>query len=108
MGAFYQSVCEAENCILKGRQIVENDNEKIINAGYDFSSLQCYSQVKITEILGYEYNNQKNTFSPNVVGKESSAIDGSGQQTMVVVKLNTIPGAVYKYISRKLKVTALY
>lgn len=69
-------------------------------------SLQSYSQVKISEILGYEYNNQKNTFSPNVVGKESSAIQGSGNQTLVVIKLNRIPGSEYKYIKRKLIITA--
>jgi hypothetical protein len=71
-------------------------------------ALQAYSQVKISEILGYEYNNQKNTFSPNVVGKVSSAIDGSGNQTLVVIKLNRIPGATYKYIKRTLKITAQY
>lgn len=67
-------------------------------------SFQSYSQVKITEILGYEFNNQTNTFSPNVVGKQSSDINGSGNQTMVVVKLNRIPGSEYKYIKRRLKI----
>lgn len=71
-------------------------------------TLQTFSQVKISNILGYEYDNQKNTFSPNVVGKESSTINGSGNQTLVVIKLNRIPGAEYKYIKRKLKITAQY
>lgn len=71
-------------------------------------SLQSYSQVKISAILGYEYNNQKNIFSQNVIGKESSEIDGGGSHTMVVVKLNRIQGQEYKYINRTLKITALY
>jgi len=71
-------------------------------------AFQSYSQVKISAILGYEYNNQKNTFSPNVVGKVSSEIDGDGNHTMVVVKLNRIQGQEYKHINRTLKITAQY
>ena len=71
-------------------------------------SLQSYSQVKISQILGYEFNNQKNSFSQNVVGKISSEVDGSGNQTLVVIKLNRIPGFEYKYIQRVLKITAQY
>jgi len=71
-------------------------------------SLQSYSQVKISQILGYEYNNQKNTFSPNVVGNKNPSNDVGGNQTMVVIKLNRIPGQEYKYIKRTLKITAQY
>ena len=71
-------------------------------------SSQGTGGVVISEILGYEYDNQKNTFSTNVVGEDSSAIQGSGQQTLIVIKLNRRPNVEYKYISRKLKVTALY
>ena|ERR1035437_7902926 len=80
--------------------------KKLLMLFMTIASLQAFSQVKISGILGYEYNNQKNTWSPNVVGKESSAVDGSGNQTLIVVKLNRIPGAEYKYINRKLKITA--
>lgn len=71
-------------------------------------SLKSFSQVKISDILGYVYNNQKNTFSPNIAGKESSEIDFIDNQTLVVIKLNRILGAEYKYIERKLKITAQY
>lgn len=71
-------------------------------------SQQSTGGVVVSEILGYEYDNQKNTFSANVVGQESSAIEGSGQQTLIVIKLNRVPNVEYKYISRKLNVTALY
>ncbi len=71
-------------------------------------SAQSYSQVKISEILGYGYNNQKNVFSQNVVGKDAASIDEGGNQTLVVVKLNRIPGSEYKYIERRLKITAQY
>ncbi|MGB8191751.1 MAG: hypothetical protein WCF67_07530 [Chitinophagaceae bacterium] len=82
--------------------------KKILIVVMTIVSLQSYSQVKISQILGYEYNNQKNTFSSNVVGKESALIDGSGNQTMVVVRINRIPGQEYKYIKRTLKITAQY
>lgn len=82
--------------------------KKIVMLFMTIVSLQSYSQVKISEILGYAYNNQKNTFSTNVVGKEASSIDDSGNQTLVVVKLNRLPGSEYKYITRKLKITAQY
>lgn len=71
-------------------------------------SLNLFSQVKISEILAYEYNNQKNTFTSNVVGKESNEVNGSGQQSLIVIRLNRIVGEKYKYIKRKLKITALY
>jgi len=72
------------------------------------ASLQSYSQVKISQILGYEYNNQKNTFTPNVVGNKNTYNDVGGNQTMVIIKLNRIPGQEYKYIKRTLKITAQY
>lgn len=72
------------------------------------ASLQSYSQVKISQILAYEYNNQKNTFTPNVVGNKNTYNDVGGNQTMVVIKLNRIPGQEYKYIKRTLKITAQY
>lgn len=80
--------------------------KKILIILFTVFSLQSYSQVTVSEILAYEYNNQKNTFTTNVVGKESNDIDGGGNQTLVVIKLNRIPGANYKYIKRKLKITA--
>jgi len=64
--------------------------------------------VIISEILGYEYNNRTNTFSKNVVGAESSAVQGSGNHTLIVVKLKRNPNVEYKYIERRLIVTALY
>ena len=82
--------------------------KKLVLLALVIVSLKSYSQVKITQILGYEYNNQKNVFSQNVVGKEASSIDGGGNHSMVVIKLNRIPGQEYKYISRKLKITAQY
>ena len=72
------------------------------------ASLQSYSQVKISQILGYEYNNQKNTFTPNVVGNKNPSNDVGGSHTMVVIKLNRVPGQAYKYINRTLKITAQY
>lgn len=71
-------------------------------------SFEAFAQVKVSDILGYEYNNQKNTFSSNVVGKKSYDMDGSGNQTMVIIKLDRIPGTKYKFIKRKLKITAQY
>jgi|GEM_PF-6658625 len=71
-------------------------------------TLQSYSQVKISDILAYEYNNGNNTFTTNVVGKQSIDIEGSGNQTLIIVKLNRIPNVDYKYTERKLKVTAFY
>ena len=82
--------------------------KKLLVLFMTIASLQSYSQVKISEILGYEFNNQKNTFSTNVVGKESSEINGSGNQTLVVIKLNRISGSQYKYVKRNLKITAQY
>jgi hypothetical protein len=64
--------------------------------------------VVISEILGYEYNNRTNMFSKNVVGAESSAVQGSGNHTLIVVKLKRNPNVEYKYIERTLIVTALY
>lgn len=69
---------------------------------------QFYSQVEISEIMAYEYNNFKNNFTSNVVGKESIDIEGSGSQTLVVIKLNRIPNVDYKFIERKLKIIAYY
>ena len=67
------------------------------------------SGVVIAEILGYEYNNQTNTFSKNVVSAtDSSDIQGSGNQTLVVVKLRRVPGVEYQYVARKLSVIASY
>lgn len=70
--------------------------------------MPIHSQVTISEILAYEYNNEKNTFSPNVVGKESFDFDGSGNHSLIVIRLNRIPGTEYKYMERKLKVVAQY
>lgn len=69
---------------------------------------QIYSQVEITEILAYEYNNFKNNFTSNVVGKESIDIEGNGIQSLIVVKLKRIPNADYKSIELKLKIVAFY
>jgi len=66
------------------------------------------SGVVISDILGYEYNNQTNTFSKNVVGAESSAIQGSGNHTLIVIKLKRNPSVEYKFIERTLNVIALY
>ncbi|MBL0202348.1 MAG: hypothetical protein IPP81_19985 [Chitinophagaceae bacterium] len=82
--------------------------KKILILVITLVSLQSYSQVKISQILGYEYNNQKNTFTTNVVGNKNPSNDVSGNQTMVVIKLNRIPGQEYKYIKRTLKITAQY
>ncbi len=71
-------------------------------------SFQTYSQVQISEIFAYPYDNKRNSFSPNVVGKESIDVNGSTDQTLIVVKLNRVPNVDYKAIERKLKVTALY
>ncbi|HCY82130.1 MAG TPA: hypothetical protein DHV22_11265, partial [Xanthomarina gelatinilytica] len=71
-------------------------------------SFQAFSQIEISEILAYEYNNVKNTFTTNVVGKESVDVDASGNQTLIVVKLNRIADKEYKYTSRELKVIVKY
>ncbi len=72
-------------------------------------SQQNKGGVVIAEILGYEYDNHTNMFSKNVVSAtDSSAIQGSGNQTLVVVKLRRVPGVEYKYATRKLSVVASY
>lgn len=71
-------------------------------------SFQTFSQVKISEILAYGYNNSKNTFTTNVVGKESIDVDAGSNNSLVVVTLNRLPDKEYKYTSRKLKIIVKY
>lgn len=73
-----------------------------------FFSLKTFSQVKISEILAYGYNNNKNIFTKNVVGKESIDVDAYSYNTLIIIKLNRLHEKEYKYLKRKLKIIVKY